>query len=166
MTKLARQFPFNDQRTPRFLYANFRKFRAGQIPEMNPPRGKRRGITERGSAPMTAGGIHPRSKLRGIEPSRLIVHGLIPLLLQSLKALLRLGLRVCLPACSSFELQVRPPGPVRGGIDQRHGIKEARAFGFFQGDFQPASPVIARLMMPFSPRGREGLAIQLAPLQF
>ena len=27
------------------------------------------GITERGFAPMTAGGIHPRSKLRGILPS-------------------------------------------------------------------------------------------------
>ena len=39
--------------------------------KMNPPRGKPRGITERGFAPMTAGGIHPRSKLRGIEPSGL-----------------------------------------------------------------------------------------------
>jgi hypothetical protein len=38
---------------------------------MNPPRRKQRGIAERGFAPMTAGGIHPRSKLRGIEPSQL-----------------------------------------------------------------------------------------------
>jgi len=38
---------------------------------MNPPRGKPRGITERGFAPITAGGIHPRGKPRGIEPSRL-----------------------------------------------------------------------------------------------
>src|SRR5262249_36571290 len=36
-----------------------------------PPRGKPRGITERGFASMTAGSIHPRSELRGIEPSRL-----------------------------------------------------------------------------------------------
>ena len=38
---------------------------------MNPPRGKPRGITERGFAPIIAGGIHPRGKPRGIEPSRL-----------------------------------------------------------------------------------------------
>jgi hypothetical protein len=38
---------------------------------MNPPRRKQRGITERGFAPITAGGIHPRGKPRGIEPSRL-----------------------------------------------------------------------------------------------
>ena len=38
---------------------------------MNPPRRKQRGITERGFAPITAGGSHPRSKLRGIEPSSL-----------------------------------------------------------------------------------------------
>ena len=38
---------------------------------MNPPRSKLRGITERGFAPITAGGIHPRGKPRGIEPSRL-----------------------------------------------------------------------------------------------
>jgi hypothetical protein len=43
------------------------------IHKMNPPRGKPRGITERGFAPMPAGGIHPRSKLRGIEPSRLTI---------------------------------------------------------------------------------------------
>jgi len=38
---------------------------------MNPPRRKQRGITERGFATVTAGGIHPRGKPRGIEPSRL-----------------------------------------------------------------------------------------------
>ncbi len=38
---------------------------------MNPPRGKPRGIAERGFAPMSVGGIHPRSKPRGIVPSRL-----------------------------------------------------------------------------------------------
>jgi len=40
---------------------------------MNPPRGKPRGITKRGFAPITAGGIHPRGEPRGIEPSRLTI---------------------------------------------------------------------------------------------
>jgi len=42
---------------------------------MNPPPGKLRGITERGFAPITAGGIHPRGEPRGIEPSRLKIVG-------------------------------------------------------------------------------------------
>ena len=40
-------------------------------PKMNPPRGEPRGITKRGFAPMPAGGIHLRSKLRRTVPSRL-----------------------------------------------------------------------------------------------
>jgi hypothetical protein len=38
---------------------------------MNPPRSKLRGIAERGSAPMSAGGINLQSGLRGIVPSGL-----------------------------------------------------------------------------------------------
>jgi hypothetical protein len=41
------------------------------VQKMNPPRGEPRGITERGFAPMSAGGIHLRSKLRRTVPSRL-----------------------------------------------------------------------------------------------
>ena len=42
--------------------------------KMNPPRGEPRGITKRGFAPMPAGGIHLRSKLRRTVPSRLDIH--------------------------------------------------------------------------------------------
>ena len=42
---------------------------------MNPPRSKLRGITERGFAPMTAGGIHLHSKLWSIEPSGIKILG-------------------------------------------------------------------------------------------